>query len=199
MSKYSDLLIEYLRNYNIWFLSILIILQCIGIPTGATLLVIASGAFAYAGEFNIFVLLLEVWFFSSAGDIFAYTLWKIIGQKTLMRFSKLRTFFMPKLSKMQTYLDVHGKGAVFITRFLLSGIGPLINAAAGISKYGLYTFSLFVILGELLWSCMYLGIGYWFADSFDTIVPVILQSSEVLTCFFILIVIVYFIVKLAKA
>ncbi len=81
MSEFSNLLIEYFRNYNIWFLGIIIVLQCIGIPTGASLVVIASGAFAYAGEFNVVVLLFEVWFFAWLGDNISYIMWKFIGGK----------------------------------------------------------------------------------------------------------------------
>ena len=198
MSTYYDLLIECFRNYNILFLGTLLILQSIGIPTGSTLLVIAAGALGYAGEFNITILLLEVWIFSSIGDIIAYILWKTIGVKLLSKFSRFRTYFEPKLSKMHTYLERHGKSTVFFTRFLLSPMGPSINAAAGIAKYELLTFSLFVTLGELLWTCMYLGLGYWFADSWSTIIPIVTQLTEILTCFAILIAIIYFLIKLIR-
>jgi membrane-associated protein len=198
MNNYYNLLMENFRIYNIWFLGILIILQCIGIPTGATIVVIASGAFAYAGEFNLVILLLEVWIFSIIGDITAYYLWKIAGEKTLKRFSKVKVYFEPKLSRMEIYLEKHGKGAVFFSRFLISAIGPLINAAAGIADYELYTFTLFVVFGELLWTCIYIGIGYWFADSWDTIIPALTQFSKISIYFFLLIVIIYFLIKLFK-
>ena len=131
MSEFSNLLIEYFRNYNIWFLSIIIVLQCIGIPTGASLLVIASGAFAYAGEFNVVILLLEIWFFSWLGDNIAYIMWKVIGDKALNRHFKLKTYFQPKILKAKNYLKKHGRSSVFFSRFLISAMGPFINAAAG--------------------------------------------------------------------
>lgn len=109
----TQVLMEYFKAYNIWFLGILLLLQSIGIPTGGTLLVIASGAFSYAGEFNIFLLFIEVWLLVSFGDWGAYMLWKFIGDRALNRFPRLKGYMEPKILKSNRYLDKHGKGAVF--------------------------------------------------------------------------------------
>jgi len=198
MSELSSLLIEYFRHYNIWFLSIIIVLQCIGIPTGASLLVIASGAFAYAGEFNVVILLLEIWFFSWLGDNIAYIIWRFIGGKVLSRKFKLKTYFEARILKAENYLKIHGRSTVFFTRFFMSAMGPFVNAAAGITKYKLWTFSLFVALGELFWTCIYLGLGYWFGDSFESIIPIVTQFGQFITYIAILIIVLYFFIKSIK-
>jgi len=198
MSDFSNLLIECFRNYNIWFLSIIIVLQCIGIPTGASLLVLASGAFAYAGEFNVVGLLLEVWFFAWLGDNIAYIIWKYIGYKVLSRHSKLKVYVDPKILKAEIYLNKYGRRTVFFTRFIMGAMGPFVNAAAGITKYKLWTFSLFVALGELFWTCLYLGLGYWFGDSWESIVPIVTDFGQVLTYIAILVIVLYFLIKAVK-
>lgn len=198
MDSLINLLIMYFRDYNIWFLSILIILGSIGIPTGACLIVIASGAFAYAGEFNIGILLLKIWFFSCIGDTIAYMVWKAIGNKFLNKSSKIKTYFEAKIKRAQNFLKKYGKVAVFLTRFLISAMGPFVNAAAGITQYKLRDFSLFVILGDLLWTCLYLGLGYWFGDSWETIVPIVTEVGEFLTYITILIIAIYFFVKMIR-
>ncbi|MHC1681506.1 MAG: DedA family protein [Clostridiaceae bacterium] len=198
MSSFTDILLTYFLNYNILFLSILIIVQCIGIPSGATLLVIASGAFAYAGEFNIILLLLEIWLFSCIGDSIAYLMWKTIGNKTLNKSIKLKTYFEPKITKAQSYLDKYGKSSIFISRFLISAMGPFVNAAAGIACYNILTFILFVAFGELLWTCIYLGLGFWFGDSWESVIPIVTQVGEVLTYITILGIVIYLFVKMMK-
>ncbi|MBZ9634294.1 DedA family protein [Clostridium sp. FP1] len=195
MSEFSNLLIECFRNYNIWFLSSIIVLQCIGIPTGASLLVMASGAFAYAGEFNVVSLLLEIWFFSWVGDNIAYIMWRFIGHKALNRHYKVKTYVKPKILKAKNYLNKHGRSSVFFSRFIISAMGPFINAAAGLSRYKFSTFSLFVALGELFWTCIYLGLGYWFGDSFETIVPIVTGFGQFITYIAILIIALYFFIK----
>lgn len=198
MNNLTNLLIICFKNYNIWFLSILIISGCVGIPTGACLIVIASGAFAYAGQFNIVILLLEIWIFSCLGDNVAYIIWQIVGNKFLNKSLKIKTYLTPKIVNAQNYLDKYGKGTVFFTRFLISGMGPFVNAAAGITKYKPLTFNLFVVLGDLLWSCMYFGLGYWFGDSWETIVPMVTQIGEILTYITILTIAIYFFIKMIR-
>lgn len=158
----------------------------------------ASGAFTYAGEFNVVILLLEVWFFSWLGDNIAYIMWRVIGDKALNKHSKVKTYFQPKIFKAKNYLRKHGKSYVFFSRFLISAIGPFINAAAGITGYKLGTFSLFVVLGELFWTCIYLGLGYWFGDSWETIVPIVTGFGQFSTYIAILIIALYFFIKVIR-
>jgi len=198
MSDFSNLLIECFRNYNIWFLSIIIVLQCLGIPTGASLLVITSGAFAYAGEFNVVLLLFEIWFFAWLGDNISYLVWKFIGGKVLSRHTKIKAFFDSKIRKAENYLNKHGRSTVFFTRFIMGAMGPFVNAVAGITQYKLGTFSLFVALGELFWTSIYLGLGYWFGDSFESIVPLVTQFGQFLMYIAILIIVLYSFVKLLR-
>ena len=198
MSNFTELLIQYFRDYNIWFLSILMILQGIGVPIGMSMLVIACGAFAYAGEFNIVLIVLEVWIFAWIGDCAGYFLWKIIGYRLLIKFPRLNSYFEPKILKARNYLNKHGKSAVFLTRFLISPMGPFVNASAGIVNYSVAAFSLFALLGEFFWTGIYIGLGYWFGDSWESIVPLVSQFGEIITYAAILSLIVYMFIKIVK-
>lgn len=78
-------------------------------------------------------------------------------------------------------------------------MGPFVNAAAGLTEYKLDNFCLFVALGELLWSSIYLGLGYLFGDSWETIIPMVTQIGEFLTYITILIITIYFFIRIIKA
>lgn len=192
----TSVLLEYFRVYNIFFLSVCVILQCSGIPTGGTFLVIGSGAFAYAGEFNIIKLFIEVWIFSFLGDNLSYVVWRIIENKFSFKFGRLKRRIKPKIESANTYLDKYGKATVFFSRFLIPGMGPFVNAAAGITGYNLKGFMKYAALGEIFWVAIYLGLGYWFGDSWETIIPVVTQFGQLITLIIILIVIMYLIIKI---
>jgi membrane-associated protein len=198
MSSFSDLLVELFRNYSTWFLCVIIILQCIGIPTGASLIVIASGAFAFVGEYNIVILLFQIWLFSLIGDSIAYFLWKTLGLKVINKSSRIKNYIEPKIEKSKIYLEKHGKLSVFLTRFFISSIGPFVNAAAGISGYSLISFVTFVAIGELIWAGMYLGLGYWFGDSWESIIPIVTQFAEVLTYITLIVICLYLLINTIK-
>lgn len=191
----SSVLVEYFRTYNIFFLSILVIVQCSGIPTGGTFLVIGSGAFAYAGEFNIAKLFMEVWIFSFIGDTLSYVLWRTVEGKFSTKFLKLKNHLEPKISSAHNYLNKYGKGTIFFSRFLIPGMGPFVNAAAGITGYNLKTFMKYCAMGEIFWVSIYLGLGYWFGDSWESIIPLVTQFGQIIALIVSLVVIVYFIIK----
>lgn len=198
MSSFTEILMQCFRQYNVLFLGILMILQGIGIPLSASMVVIACGAFAYTGQFNIVTILLEVWFFAWLGDCAGYFLWKVIGYRLLEKFPRLNRYFEPKIVKAHNYLDKHGKTAVFLTRFLISPMGPFVNASAGIVNYSAAAFSLFALLGEFFWTSMYIGLGYWFGDSWENVIPLVSQFGQIITYAVILIVTVYMFIKIIK-
>jgi len=192
MSDMLDLTIELFRQYHIIFLAVLIMLQGIGVPTGGSVLVMASGAFAFAGEFNIFVLFAEVWFFTLMGDSLGYWTWMRFGRFILITFPRIQKYLDPKLQKTGVLFRKRGRVAILITRFPLSVLGALVNAIAGITKYKFLQFILTAMMGEFLWVTVYLGIGYWFGDSWETISYLLTQFGLLLGLIILLIIVIYF-------
>lgn len=198
MGNLIDFFIDCFRNYNIYFLGILIVLKFTGIPTGSSIIVIAAGAFARAGEFNIISLVIEICFFSCIGDFIGYFLWKLIGNIILNNFLKIRKYFEPRIQKSEEYLNKYGKPVIFYSRFLLSAVAPFVNAACGISRYRFSTFSIYIILGNFLWTIIYLGLGYYFSDYWVVLIPLVTSGGELITLITIIIVIIYWVLKRVK-
>ncbi len=191
MSDILALTIEVFRQYNIIFLAVLIMLQGIGVPAGVSFLVMASGAFASAGEFNVFLLFGEVWLLTLLGDSVGYWTWRKFGWFVLRTFPRLQKYLDPKLQKTGMFFRKHGKVAIIVSRFPLSALGALVNATAGITKYRFLEFVLTVMSGEFLWVAFYLGVGYWFGDAWETISDLITQFGLLLGLIILLIFVIY--------
>jgi membrane-associated protein len=190
----NDLLtisIEFFRQYNMLFLACLILLQGIGIPTGAGALVIAAGAFAFAGDYNIYLLFFEVWVFSSLGDCIGYYVWNKFSVFLFNKIPKLKHYLQPKLIKSDIFLKKHGGLAILLTRFPISALGAFVNATAGITNYGFFKFILIAIAGESFWVAFYLAIGYWFGDAWETINDFIMQFGILILLVVLLIILMY--------
>ena len=196
MIDINSLMIEFFRQYNIIFLAVLIIIQGIGIPTGAGVLVMASGAFASAGEYNVFLLFGEVWLFETLADCIAYWTWRRFGRFILDTFPRVQKYLDPKLQKTGIFFRKRGKVAIVITRFPLSALGSLVNATAGITKYKFRDFILTVIMGEFLWVMVYLGLGYWFGDAWETISDLVTQFGLLVGLLILLGIVIYFSYKI---
>jgi len=173
MADVLDWLIIFFRTYGIPVLGATIVLQCGGIPTGANYLVIAAGAFAYAGEFNLTSLILWVWFFNIAGDSLVYWLWKHFGGFLHDEIFSSKRWFVYAMGKSARFLERYGRASLLISRFPLSGLGPPLNILTGMTNYNYVRFLTAIIPGELLWTGFNLGAGFWFGDAWETIGSVI--------------------------
>lgn len=192
MSNVLTVTIELFRQYDIIVLAALILLQGIGVPTGVGFLVIAMGAFAFAGDYNFFRLFCEVWLFAAIGDCFGYWTWRRFGRFILNAFPKMQKYLDPKLKKTGVLFNKYGRVAIILTRFPLSALGALVNVTAGITKYKFQHFILTAMIGEFFWVTAYLGVGYWFGDAWETISDLITQFGLFLALIILLIIAVYF-------
>lgn len=56
---------------------------------------------------------------------------------------------------------------MFLSRWLLSPLGPWVNAAAGLSDMPLRRFTPWEVTGEALWVALYVGTGHAAAGSIE--------------------------------
>lgn len=191
MSEVLTLIIELFTKYNFIFLATLIMLQGIGVPTGVSVLVMASGAFAFAGDFNVFLLFGEVWLLTSIGDSLGYWTWRWFGKFILNTSPRMQTYIDPKLRRAGIVFNKYGKYAIILSRFPLSALGALVNASAGITQYKFQHFIIVAMIGEFMWVAVYLGLGYWFGDAWETISDLIIQFGLLFALILILMIAIF--------
>ena len=177
MSDLIILLVEFVKQHEIWFLGGLLVLQNNGVPLASSLVVMASGAMAYTGEFSLPVLGFYVWLFSLLGDVSSYWLWRGIDKHVVHRSRRVNQAVGKWLDKAEGYYDRYGKLTVFTTRFPFSALGTVVNVFAGATGYSFILFFITVAVGQLIWSIFYLGLGYLFSDSWEQLALVISQSG----------------------
>lgn len=195
MSAYLPVLIEWLRQYGIGLLGAALILQTNGIPVGANFMVMAAGAFAYAGEYSLGWLALTVWAFLVAGDITSYILWRFLGNRLNERFPAFRHSIQPRLLKAGRIFDKYGAFTVIFTRFPVSALSLAINIISGTTNFRLARFVLAAAAGELLWAAFNLGVGYWFGDSWEDIGPLLPAAGQWLALLLVLLLVIYYLKK----
>lgn len=192
MGSLTNVVVSLLIKYSLCFLALVIILQGIGVPTFPSLSVIASGAFSYAGEFNPVLLFFEVWILVMLGDTAGYFFWKRFGEFLFGKFKGLNKFFGPKLKKANEYLDSKGRIAVFLTRFLITPLAAVVNIVAGLSGYSYFAFISAAFVGDMLWTIIYISLGYWFGDSWQQIANLASQFGQLATLIVLLASSIYF-------
>jgi membrane protein DedA with SNARE-associated domain len=130
--------------------------------------VLLGGAIAGEGRVAIVPLGLLVWACSAAGDSVTFALGRRLGRPFLHRYGRPIGLSEERLDWLDGWLDRYGSAAVCFGRLipLARPFGPFI---AGASHFPYRRFVPWNLLGTLLFTLVFCGLGYAFYRSYDEV------------------------------
>ncbi|MDP3954878.1 MAG: DedA family protein [bacterium] len=159
---------EVIVNYGIWAYGVLFAI--IFAETGFVFtpflpgdsLLFASGAFASLGSFNIFILLLVLWFAAFLGDTVNYWIGRVFGQKIIDN-PKFPLVNQKHIDKTQEFYKKYGGKTIFLARFvpIVRTFAPFV---AGVGKMEYKKFLYFNVAGGFAWVFGFTLLGYFFGN-----------------------------------
>ncbi len=164
MSSISDFLLTALLNQGNLLLGGALFLAALGIPLPASMLVVAAGAFTRQGVLGWEAAAVSALVGAVAGDGCSY----LLGRYGLESLST-RLQSMVRNSTTAQRFSRWGGWSVFVTRFLLTPLALPVNLLAGSTRYPWPRFMSVVLAGEVAWVALFGGLGYWFADQWESI------------------------------
>jgi membrane-associated protein len=159
----TDWLLGLVPQYGVWLLAACTFLSCFAIPLPSSMLMLAAGGFVAAGDLALTTTVGATLAGVFAGDQSVYYFGKHRGDNIKARLGKKAAL----LEKATSMLNKRGGIAVFLSRWLLSALGPYMNFAAGMAKLPWLQFTLWGLAGELIWIGLYLGSGYYFTGNLE--------------------------------
>lgn len=157
----TDWLLGLVPQYGVWLLALSTFLSCLALPIPASLLMLAGGGFAAAGDLSITAVATAALAGAVAGDQVGYLAGRAGGAGLLARMGAKAQ----PVAHAADYLARRGGLAVFLTRWLVSALGPYTNVAAGASGLRWASFTPPAVMGEAVWVGLYSGLGYVFAGN----------------------------------
>lgn len=155
-----DVVIEYMQNYGILFLFIIVYLEYLNLPgLPAGIIMPAAGFLVATSDINfIYALIISI----IAGILGSYTLYALgyfigspILDKVYNKFKKSR----PAIDKSFGYMERYGNKGVFISR-LMPVARTLISLVAGIGKMKMWSFTIYSVGGIAIWNLGFIFAGY---------------------------------------
>jgi membrane-associated protein len=181
MSVFLSSLLGVLQTYGYPALWVSIFIAAIGLPLPVSLVLLAAGAFAALGDFNVIALALISISASVAGDSLGYLIGRLWGSKVAdwLEHSKLGGRFLKpdSVARSRLYFKKRGGWAIFFTRFLVAALGGIVNLLAGAELYPYPHFLFFDISGEALGALIPLALGFAFGASWDAVGDILGTSS----------------------
>ncbi len=202
MNSLLSLLLTFLQSYGYVALWITVYVAAVGIPIPITLLLLAAGAFAALGDFNVLLLFIISFSALVCGDNTGYWIGRIWGSRALnwIECSKRWNLLIPpqKIAQSRQYFRHRGGWAIFLSRFLFSALGGIINLLSGSELYPYRYFLLFDSSGEALGAIIPLSLGYVFGASWEAVGDVLGYSSFLILSLLIVIVLALRLIKNAR-
>jgi membrane-associated protein len=160
----TDWLLGLVPQYGLWLLAATTFLSCLALPFPASILMLTAGGFAAAGDLMLWQAFLAAAAGGIAGDQVGYWTGRGFGATALARLRK-DAGRDKLLAKADRLMEEKGLIAVFLTRWLLSPLGPYVNLIAGSTRYGWGRFALAGVAGEAVWAGLYVGAGFVFGGN----------------------------------
>jgi membrane-associated protein len=160
----SDQLLALVSQYGAPALFGIVAIAAIGVPLPITLLLIVAGSMISQGAMSLWWAIGAAGAGSILGDQAGYAIGRWGGPAIVTKLSGLFGKHAG-LEAMEAKAKAWGGPGIFLTRWLLSPLGPWINLASGTAGYPWHKFLFWDILGELTGAAVYISLGRLFSDS----------------------------------
>ncbi|WP_245630283.1 DedA family protein [Alicyclobacillus acidiphilus] len=101
------------------------------------------------------------------GVLIVFTMTRRFGNLIISPLYRLRVLNKPRLDGIGNLIQ-HYAALVLIPGRFLPGVRSLSTYAASLSDMSYGTFSLYSVLGSMVWCGVWIGFGYWFGENVDT-------------------------------
>ena len=163
----GDYLLGMLSVYGSTVLFGALVIGCVGVPLPATLMLIAAGSFVEQGDLNQWGVLVLASAGAILGDNIGYALGRWGGHHMARRLSSW-VGGENRLREAVKWSEQWGGAGIFLSRWLLTPLGPWVNLISGITGYPWHRFLFFDVTGEVLWVVLYVMLGRFFSNQVQT-------------------------------
>jgi len=159
----TDQLLALFSLYGLPVLFTAIAVGAVGIPFPVSLMLIAAGSFVEQGEMRFPAVVAASSVAAVLGDQVGYMLGRWGGERLHMGIQRW-PLGVARLKQAEDLTNRWGGLGIFLSRWLITALGPWINITSGVAAYSWRRFFVWDVLGEVLWAALYVTLGYIFSD-----------------------------------
>jgi len=152
-----------LSEYGSPALFAVVTMASIGVPLPISLLLIVTGSLVAQGVMPMWLAITLASAGSVIGDQIGYAIGRYGGAALVSRFSSMLGG-PERMAKAEAHARRWGGPGVFLSRWLVTPLGSLINFTSGIAEYSWLHFLFRDVLGEALGASLYIVLGFVFND-----------------------------------
>lgn len=146
--------------YGYSALGLTLLLGAIGLPLPTGLSTVVAGSLAADGRLSWAFAALVAVTASVIGDAVGFALGRMVKPGLLERRARWLGYTAARHARAGALFHRWGGLSVLVSRTLVSHLSAVVNIFAGASRYRLDRFLMLAVIGRLLWTTVYLGLGY---------------------------------------
>ena len=163
----TDRILSALLIYGYPALAVTLLLGAIGLPLPIEIAAVLAGSLAALGNLRWEWAGAIAVMASFAGDIIAYGIGRAVSDKFLARHGRWIGYTPQRRDEIQSLLQRWGGITVIVSRTLTSSLSSVVSIFAGVSRYRFAHFLGFALVGRLIWTSAYLGLGFWIGSNIE--------------------------------
>ena len=164
----TEIILALAADYGVPLLFCVTFLSCLALPVPSSLLMLASGGFAAAGDLSLPAVAAAAFCGAVIGDNAGYWIARHLGDR-LGDWLAAKPKRAALRDKSEAFMHKWGGSSVFFSCWLVAPLGPYMNYVSGLSRFSWPRFALWGVAGEIVWVGLYVGLGYSFADNITAI------------------------------
>jgi membrane-associated protein len=159
----SDELLSLVSLYGAPALFLVVLIAALGAPLPITLLLLVTGSLVSQGAINLWWAIGMVGAGSTIGDLTGYAIGRWGGPALVEKLTR-RLGKHASVQAMEDKVRAWGGPGIFITRWLLTPLGPWVNLASGTMGLSWPRFLFWDSLGEFTGAALFIFLGRYFSD-----------------------------------
>ena len=168
----SDWAFGLVSAWGLWVVAGSAFVSCLAVPVPTSLVMLAAGAFAAAGDLVLWQVWLSGWLAALAGDNTGFQVGRW-GGRPFLGWVASRTGRHRLIARGEAVVEARGGVGVFLSTWLLAPLGPWVNLVAGSLGLSRWRFALWDTAGETIWVTAYVGLGFAFGTQIDRVAEVV--------------------------
>jgi membrane-associated protein len=171
----TETFLALIPTYGVWLILVSVTMSCLALPVPSSIMVMVAGGFAAAGDFAFWQLVFFAYAGFILGDQLAFWLARRAGGPLIRRFEQ-KPSTAAVVGRAKSLVERRGLVAVFLSRTVLSPLGPYVGYISGALGMAWLGFSATAVVGAFLWCFSYAWLGFTFADQITQIASLISSS-----------------------
>ena len=173
-------------GYLIVFLGVM--LEGVGIPLPGETVLITAGAVAHRGSLTLWETMVVGGLGAVMGGQAGYWVGRFGGRPFVLRWGRYAFITPERLDRAERFFEQHGASAVFLGRFI-TGLRVFGALVAGMSRMSWQKFTLYSVLGGVVWATAAVALGYFLWASIGLVEHWIGRISLLLAAALVLVVV----------